>query len=159
MPTLKKSMPRKDSGNSTPLEKFEAMGFKTLEPPEEGKMPKMVNKFSGNSTTAIGDLMAKYAAWREYAEDQHERETGKYVMMNERYENLFDQHMIATEGRNITEKKTVVRAIPELKALRKNLTEQEILVSLLSTRVESLNNSIAVISREITRRGQNNDPR
>lgn len=156
MPTIKKKILNKEK---TPVDTFEDLGFQPLDKPSEEKMPRMPINITAQNNISLGSLMSRYAAWREYAEDLHERELAKFVMLEEEYQNDYDQQMVIAEGRTLADKKVTVRVIPSLVVKRKKLLEQETLVSLLSSRVESLNNSIATISREITRRGQNNEPR
>ena len=77
------------------------------------------------------------------------------VVMKEKYQNLFDERMLVAEGKTEAAKKASVRVDPEVSGLRKNLLEQETLVSLLARKCDTLSSSFAVISREIARRGQN----
>lgn len=159
MPKLKPKRTATDADERSPVKRFERLGFKELKPPSEDAVPKMPKKITVKNNKELGDLMSEYAAWREYAEDKHQRELATYTVMNEEYDTLFDVEIIKQVKGSVTEKKASVRVIPEVKKLRLELLEQETLVDLLASKVDSLNNCVSLLSREITRRGQQLNPR
>lgn len=138
-----------------PVERFNRKAFSEVDTPEE-RQPKMPGKVSSLTNVQIGDLMAKYAAWREYAEDEHSRELSRLMLMQEEYDSAYDTALIQFSIERLTETATLrkSRVRDMLKGKRMELVTQQSYVDLLANKIESFNNCIAVISREIARRGQ-----
>jgi hypothetical protein len=64
--------------------------------------------------------------------------------------------MLSAGGDTVTERKTSAKVTPEVEKLNKKLLEAEIFRDLLAGKLESFSNVLAMLSRELTRRGVEN---
>ena len=97
--------------------------------------------------------MFEYGAWREYAEQQLVQATAKAATLREYYQYAWDQAYQRCGHGTETAKKRELGADEQLANLRFKVLQAEVYRDMLSGRVDSYNNAIAIISREITRRG------
>lgn len=113
----------------------------------------MPTRISELPSDALGDMMCRYSAWREYTEDRHLEACAVYAQIKSEYDNAEDRSLLNATGDTVTERKASARANPEVQRLSKELTEAEIYQSLLSQKLTSFGNVLAILSRELTRRG------
>lgn len=150
MPKLKGGK-KKQPEPLTPEEKFRKV-FTVREPPE-GERPVMTIKVSHCTSDQLSDMYTKYAAWREYAEDQHMDALADYMRKKDAYEYLHDQKYIMAQGESVTDKKAFVNADAEVYEKWRQVLDAEIYMKMLAGKLESYNNILSVLSRELTRRG------
>lgn len=143
------------AANERANEEFKDFGFNNLnKPSSSNKPPTMPTEFESMKSPSLGNLMAEYSAWKEYTQEKHTLELNKLTMLKEEYDFEYAKKLAVQKGNNITEKKALLMGDKELYEKRQAVTEQEMLVELLSSRAESFTDAISIISREITRRGQ-----
>jgi len=143
------------------IKKFRSMGFAEKDSPdfEEPKMPQNITSIK---VTELGNLMSKYAAWREYAEEQVALATAEYTLKKHEFDYEYaKKYLLLPERSKETEKSKERKLVTDesLKKLSDDLLQAEMFMELLSAKQESYNNSVFVISREFTRRGQTVEPR
>lgn len=115
----------------------------------------MPTKVSGLASEELGDMIAKYTAWREYTEDRHAEACAVLSEVKSKYDLASDIAMQKISANSVTEKKALVRADDSVSILHKELTESEIFVNLLGRKLDSFSNVLTMLSRELTRRGVN----
>lgn len=140
-------MPKK----STVAERFRK-SFPELDKPKGG-LPTMPTKISGISSNDLGDLYARYSAWREFCEDRHIDAVKEYMEAKAAYDNEWNKQMATTNKEKVTEAKAEVESSPEMLALGKTLVEKEMYLKMIGGKLESFTNSLTTLSRELTRRG------
>ena len=138
---------RKPKEESSPLERFRKV-FAEVEAPKGG-LPTMPVTIAETSSTELGNMIAKYSAWREFTEDRHMEACAVYDL-------ACDKAMLSAGGGTVTERKTSAKVTPEVEKLNKKLLEAEIFRDLLAGKLESFSNVLAMLSRELTRRGVEN---
>lgn len=143
-------MPSLKGSNS--IEKFRKQ-FPDKEKPESDE-PKMVLDISQIAVGQLGNLMSRYAAWREYSENLANIAVAEYLQEYEKYDFEYAKKYEVLPNDKATEKKMILTANEELHKRWEKVLEKQVYKDMLAKKVESLNNCIAVISREIARRGQ-----
>lgn len=134
------------------ISRFDKAGFTDRETPDDGS-PSIPSKISQVNNVGLGNLMSKYGSWREYAEHQLARATAEAAEKQEAYQFKWDTAYQRCASGTETSKKRILGTDQNLAAVRGNLLEAITYRDMLFARVESYNNAIAIISREITRRG------
>jgi hypothetical protein len=132
-------------------DKFTLKGFDPLSAPEI-PIPTFPASIASKTLDDLGDIMSFYAVWREYTEDLHLRAVADYTRQKEAYDFEWQKIFLSVNGRNNTEREAKIAANPEIIVLRALLIEAEMYKEMLSAKLLSFNNAIAVISREISRR-------
>jgi hypothetical protein len=146
MPTLK-------SKESNFAEKrFRKYFTKLSKPDEEAILPK---KLSSLPSDKLSDIQTRYTAWREFTEDLLVEALAEYTRLKEEYEYAFNKKLLVTNAKSLREKEAIVRTDLNIRKLFLSLQEAELYYNLLSSKIESYNNCLTVISREITRRTSN----
>lgn len=145
---------RKPKEESSPLERFRKV-FAEVEAPKGG-LPTMPVTIAETSSTELGNMIAKYSAWREFTEDRHMEACAVYAHCKSEYDLACDKAMLSAGGGTVTERKTSAKVTPEVEKLNKKLLEAEIFRDLLAGKLESFSNVLAMLSRELTRRGVEN---
>lgn len=140
--------------SSKTIEKFNSLGFTPVVKPGK-EPPRMVTAISGMALNALGDFIAKYTAWREYTEDLHARAVAVWCEKQESYKQLYDITVKKMNGANITERKTLASSEPNVILKANEVLEAEMMKDLLGSRLESFTNVLTMLSRELSRRGQN----
>lgn len=136
---------------TAPLERFRKV-FDSVRRPYGG-LPTMPTKVSTIATDELGDMMARYTAWREFTEDCHAEACATYAQIKSQYDLASDTALLEVEGNSVTERKAAVKNDPKVAKLYKDLSDAEIYCTLLSSKLESFTNVLAMLSRELTRRG------
>lgn len=144
-------MPVKKTIVEDPLKRFREV-FSAVEHPKGG-LPTMPTKVSTLATDALGDMMARYTAWREFTEDCHAEACATYAQVKSQYDLASDTALLEVEGNSVTERKAAVKSNPKVARLYRDLSDAEIYCTLLSSKLESFTNVLAMLSRELTRRG------
>jgi hypothetical protein len=155
MPTLATMGRTSLAPNNVIQEQYRDLGFKPLNKPE-GEIPRLPTQISSTTSNKLGDLQIIYAAWREYAEDLHAEALTKYTSTKSEYDYLVAITANGLDARTVKDKANKVLENPRVQKLRSRLLEAELMVNLLSAKLESYSNALAVLSRELTRRGNIN---
>jgi len=135
------------------MERFREAGFSDRELPTD-EQPKLPTKISRTSNKELGDLMTQYGAWREYTEHRLTQVAAQASIYKEEYQYAWDVAYQRSASRGTeTAKKRELGADQALNAQRMKLLDEEVLRDMLSARAETYTEAIAVLSREITRRG------
>jgi len=148
-------MPKvKNLGSQSPIEKFREV-FSQVVPPKGG-LPTMPTKISDLASNELGDMMARYASWREFTEDRHLEACAVFAQAKSEYDLATDKIMAVTKAGSVAERKASAKNDPEVERLYKQVTEAGLYMDLLAKKLESFSNVLAILSRELTRRGVNN---
>ena len=113
----------------------------------------MPTKISDTSSDELGNMIARYTAWREFTEDRHMDACAVYAQCKSEYDLAVDKEMLSSSANTVTERKASAKANPRVEKLYKELTEAEMYRDLLANKLESFSNVLAMLSRELTRRG------
>lgn len=141
-------MPHK---RENPLEKFRRV-FTELSAPKGG-LPTMPTKIADTSSDELGNMIARYSAWREFTEDRHMEACATYSQCKSEYDLAVDKLMLSSDAQTVTERKASAKSNPQVERLYKKLNEAEMYRDLLANKLESFSNVLAMLSRELTRRG------
>jgi hypothetical protein len=162
MPTPKNTVPttttkeesREVGANETPSRHFRKFFKQVNKPEEEPKLPKEISKLSAEK---LSDLLNHYSAWREFAEDLQVEALVDYTQKLESYNFSYDKTFLieSKNSKSVKEADAKVSTSLQIRNLYLDLQSAELYNTLMSKKVESLSNVIAIISREITRRGNN----
>lgn len=147
-------MPVKKSDDQipkSPLERFRQV-FTDLKAPKGG-LPTMPTRISETSLDELGDMIARYTAWREFTEDRHLESVAVYSQLKSEYDLASDKAMLSSIQGTITEKKAAAKTSATVSILAKKTVEAEIYMNLLGGKLDSFSNVLAMLSRELTRRG------
>lgn len=144
-------MPTRKIVVRNPLEKFR-MIFTELSAPKGG-LPTMPTKVADLASDELGNMIARYTAWREFTEDRHMEACAVYAQCKSEYDLAVDKEMLSSAASTVTERKASAKANPKVEKLYKDLTEAEMYRDLLANKLESFSNVLAMLSRELTRRG------
>lgn len=157
MPSLsKESKSVTIEANSSAVDKFRR-NFPAVKSPEE-ELPTMPKELTKLKILELGNLMSQYSAWREFAEDMLSTATAEYMEALNRYNFEYSKMYVIASGK-VTDKKEELEADPRLHEMWMKVLEKKTYSDLLSDKVASLNASISVLSRDLTRRGQTNENR
>lgn len=144
-------MPTKKEIVRNPLERFRAI-FTELSAPKGG-LPTMPTKVVDLASDELGNMIARYTAWREFTEDRHMEACAVYSQCRSEYDLAVDKEMLSSKESTVTERKASAKSSPKVEKLYKDLTEAEMYRDLLANKLESFSNVLAMLSRELTRRG------
>lgn len=73
--------------------------------------------------------------------------------MHSQYDLESDKALLRSEASTVTERKAEAKNDPKVARLYKDLSDAEIYCDLLGKKLESFTNVLAMLSRELTRRG------
>ena len=144
-------MPTKKEIVRNPLERFRAI-FTELSAPKGG-LPTMPTKVADLASDELGNMIARYTAWREFTEDRHMEACAVYSQCRSEYDLAVDKEMLSSKESTVTERKASAKSSPKVEKLYKDLTEAEMYRDLLANKLETFSNVLAMLSRELTRRG------
>lgn len=144
-------MPTKKEIVRNPLERFRDI-FTELSAPKGG-LPTMPTKVADLASDELGNMIARYTAWREFTEDRHMEACAVYSQCRSEYDLAVDKEMLSSKESTVTERKASAKSSPKVEKLYKDLTEAEMYRDLLANKLESFSNVLAMLSRELTRRG------
>lgn len=135
-----------------PLELFRKQF--TEVPSPVGGLPTMSTRIADIASDDLGDLIARYTAWREFTEDRHLEACAVYAQVKSEYDLEIDR-FIAESRRSIsaTDKRAMAHVHVTELGLTKKLDEAGIYRDLLAGKLDSFSNVLAMLSRELTRRG------
>lgn len=142
MPTIKKENAQT---------KFRKEFAKSSRP--DGELPKMPTRCTGLNLDKLSDLMVKYTGWREYTEDLLNDALPEFTYAKERYEHEKELLILSTKGATVKEKTYKAETDSRIYSLREFYIEKELFYNMLLNKLESYNNCLTIISREITLRG------
>lgn len=146
-------MPTKKIVVTDPLSRFRKV-FSSVEAPKGG-LPTMPTKVSNLASEELGDMMARYTAWREFTEDRHAEACATWSQLSSQYSLAVDKAFISSEAESVTERKAQANCKQEVMDLFKQMNEADVYKSLLANKLDSFSNVLAMLSRELTRRGVN----
>lgn len=135
----------------SPIERFREV-FTAIEAPKGG-LPTMPTVVSSVPSDKLGDMISRYSAWREFTEDRHLEACAVFSQTKSEYDLASDKEMIHASASTVTERKAEARNNPKVAKLYEKLTEAEIFRDLLASKLDSFSNVLAMLSRELTRRG------
>lgn len=144
-------MPIKKEVVKDPLKKFREV-FTELTAPKGG-LPTMPTRISDLASDELGNMIARYTAWREFTEDRHMEACAVFSQCKSEYDLACDREMLSSKASTVTERKASAKSSPRVERLYKELTEAEMYRDLLANKLESFSNVLAMLSRELTRRG------
>ena len=146
-------MPTKKSPR-TPLDIFREVFTEVSVP--KGGLPMMPTRIADVASDDLGNMIARYTAWREFTEDRHAQACAVYAQCKSDYDLAYSTEFLSLSNMTVTEKKTAVNANQKVADLYKQLTDAEIYKDLLANKLDSFSNVLAMLSRELTRRGVQN---
>lgn len=146
-------MPTKKSPR-TPLDTFREVFTEVSAP--KGGLPMMPTRIADVASDDLGNMIARYTAWREFTEDRHAQACAVYAQCKSDYDLAYSTEFLSLNNMTVTEKKTAVNANQKVADLYKQLTDAEIYKDLLANKLDSFSNVLAMLSRELTRRGVQN---
>ena len=146
-------MPTKKSPR-TPLDTFREVFTEVSAP--KGGLPMMPTRIADVASDDLGNMIARYTAWREFTEDRHAQACAVYAQCKSDYDLAYSTEFLSLNNMTVTEKKTAVNANQKVADLYKQLTDAEIYKDLLANKLDSFSNVLAMLSRELTRRGLQN---
>lgn len=144
-------MPAKKEIVINPLDKFRKT-FTELKAPTGG-LPTMPTKISSTSSDELGNIIARYTAWREFTEDRHMEACAVYAQCKSEYDLACDKLILTSKANTVTERKASAKADPKVEKLFRALNESEMYMNLLANKLDSFSNVLSMLSRELTRRG------
>lgn len=134
--------------------KYRRAGFPAPQKPAI-PYPRMEPNLTGISSLDLGNLMSTYAAWKEYTEDLLLHALHKSTQAYEALEYAKAKLLVLTEGKNQREREAKIETNPNIHELKQVYLEADMYREMLSSKLTSIEGSVSVISREITRRGNN----
>ena len=144
-------MPIKRVVEKSPFQKFRKI-FTDI-PTPKGGLPTMPTKIYELSSDELGDIIARYTAWREFTEDRHMEACAVFAQCKSEYDLASDREMLNSDAITVTEKKASAKINEKVVSLYKQLSEAEMYKDLLARKLDSFSNVLAMLSRELTRRG------
>lgn len=148
-------MPKVKEVVKNPLERFREH-FSEIACPAGG-LPTMPTAISSTSSAKLGDMIARYSAWREYTEDRHMEACAVFAQCKSEYDLACNKAMLKADGATVTEKKAKAKfGDSDIEPLYRALNKAEIFRDLLANKLDSFSNVLAMLSRELTRRGVEN---
>lgn len=139
------------------IKQYEEWGFTVRNRPD-GLPPDMPTVLSTLNLDELGDLQARYAAWREYLEDLKLVALSEYGVLKSNYDK---RHMMAKaelleDSRyakfGVEKLESLVIADEQLQPLAEALIKKDAMCEVLTNKFNSYVNVLVVLSREITRR-------
>lgn len=121
-----------------------------------GGLPYAKTKISNITSEQLGDLIARYSAWREYCEDCHITAAAEYSIAKLAYDEAVGREMVVIDAGDVTTKKAMAQQTKSVKLQSQNLLEKEVYFKMIANKLESFSNTLTVLSRELTRRGITN---
>ena len=113
----------------------------------------MPTRISDLASDELGNMIARYSAWREFTEDRHMEACAGYAQCKSEYDLQVDKETLHAIAGTITERKVAAKVTPRVEVLYKRLVEAETFMNLLANKLDSFSNVLAMLSRELTRRG------
>lgn len=132
--------------------RFISKGFSVLGKPAE-PVPSCPTNITGISGEELGNFVTLYNAWREYTEDMLVREKMRLAILQDRYDHKYKILWLSVQKTStVKDKEFSIDVAPELRELKEELLEVDLFVEALTAKVDSYTNTLAMLSREITRR-------
>lgn len=145
-------MPKKtEEVVNDPLQRFRSI-FTEVEAPKGG-LPSLPTKISDIPNDMLGDITMRYASWREFTEDRHLEACAVYAQVKSKYDFICDKEALMCHAETVTEKKMIAKTSKAVMDISNELLEAETFKNLLAGKLESFNNVLSTLSRELTRRG------
>lgn len=143
---------KQQQAKMNPKDRFRT-AFKSI-PAPEGGIPRLGVAVSKLTSDQLGDMISRYSAWREYCEDMHLIALADFMAAKEVYDMAVAKEVVASgDDVTVTEKKAAAQTSNKVAPLRKDFVHKEMYFKMLASKLESFSNSLAMLSRELTRRG------
>lgn len=126
----------------------------TSEPKPVIPYPKFPTPLSVCSLDTIGDVLGEYAVWRNYTEDLVSYALANLTRVKHDYDMEVAKAYIMVSGKNNTERDAKVSLEPNVSSLAEEQMDSQIYYDMVSSKLGSIEKSIATLSREISRRSQ-----
>lgn len=140
--------------DKSPIERFRDV-FTEIVPPKGG-LPTMPTRISDYASDELGNIISRYTAWREFTEDRHMEACAVYSQCKSEYDLACDTEMLKSDGQTVSERKASAKTNSQVQKLGVIVNEAEIYTNLLAAKLDSFSNVLAMLSRELTRRGVTN---
>lgn len=157
-------MPKLASSTSeeTSLEKVKRLGLIKTASPTENDLPSMPIQMALLTSAELSNTMSEFAAWREYVESLYIESMMEHKKFATKFDYELAKRKLAVENEHKKSKTREYKALlidtdGSIFADREMLDELSLYKEALSIRLDSLTNSINVLSREITRRQTTNE--
>lgn len=135
-----------------PLEKFREV-FTELSAPSGG-LPTMPTQIATIASDDLGNIISRYTAWREFTEDRHMEACAVYAQCKSEYDLVINTGMVSVSNAGtVTEKRAIAKNSATAIKKYRDLNEAEMYKDLLARKLDSFSNVLAMLSRELTRRG------
>ena len=145
---------KKSEKEETPLQRFRKNCTEKAKPQADVDLPKNISHLTSEK---LSDLQNHYSAWREFTEDCLIDALAESTSARINYEYEYDLKLLQLIPLSKTKvhAEAKARTSADIRKLYLSLSSAELYHQLLSSKLESYNNALATISREITRRGNN----
>lgn len=107
---------------------------------------------SGLSSEKVSDIMVHYSEWKEYLEDVKIDAYVELAKAKEAYEKVYNAEYATQSGRNREEREAKVLSTRNVSVALREYNDADRFYQSLLTKIDSIKDSIATISREISRR-------
>lgn len=116
--------------------------------------PRFPNNIASLTIEGLGELMSQYQVWREYTEDLLLDATATYTRMEAEHSFERKKYYLSTGKADGSkeDRYALCDVQPHIQELAAKLLESQLYQELLSAKLDSITNSLSVISREISRR-------
>lgn len=131
-------------------DKFREVFPLPVRPGEVVRMPRSLAKLSSEK---LSDLMNRYTHWREYTEDLLIDTYAECASTKYEYDTAYFMKYKTSQGKNKEERDAIVHTDPEVMEKQQAMLRANLYYDMLTSKLQGLRDSIAIISREITRRG------
>jgi hypothetical protein len=155
MPTLPKidDKPVKFEKTVTTFNRYKSLGFDKKNKPVI-EFPKFPLRLSAISLNALGDLLGEYTVWREYTEDLLVVALCEFNEQASIHDLEYAKVFLTISGKNRDERESRVLTDNKIVDSTDSRLRAEMYFNLLTTKLSSIEKSIATLSREISRRSQ-----
>jgi hypothetical protein len=124
-----------------------------LEAPPTEEPPTLPINLSNISGQDLANLCGAYGAWREYLCNKANECAIEIVLARTELEDYENDAYATATGKTIAQKEASYKSTDFYKALRKTKAELETYAEMIARKEKSLEASLYILSREITRRG------
>ena len=105
-------MPKRLNKNMTPLERFRRVFLEVTAP--KGGLPTMPTRVSDLASDELGNMIARYTAWREFTEDRHAEACAVFSQCKSEYDLACDKATLGSTAETVTERKVVAKTQPNV---------------------------------------------
>lgn len=125
--------------------------FVFREPPTK-EPPQMKLRVSLLSSDELGDLISLYESWAEYARGEKIYALQQYTISEHNYKDLQARFSLTIKAKNRELTQASILQIPEVKESYVQREADNMYYTLIAEKCDSLEKTLATLSRELTRR-------